>query len=77
MRQWSVPSKRGADETEEGPLKRILHDMRLNLVALLVLVAMVTAGSLILRNALLRSAQSMGTALSRNYAAEESNNLCV
>lgn len=57
--------------------KRILHDMRLNLVALLVLVAMVTAGSLILRNALLRSAQSMGTALSRNYAAEESNNLSV
>ena len=57
--------------------KRILHDMRLNLVALLVLAIMATAGSLLLRNALLRNAQSMAIALSRNYAAEESNNLSV
>ena len=57
--------------------KRILRDMRLNLAGLLILVVMASAGSLLLRTSLLRSAQSMGSALSRNYAAEESNKLSV
>ena len=57
--------------------KRILHDMRLNLAGLLILVVMAFTGSLLLRTALLRNAQSMGIALSRNYAAEETNNLSV
>ena len=57
--------------------KRVLRDMRLNLAGLLILVVMASAGSLLLRTSLLRSAQSMGSALSRNYAAEESNKLSV
>ena len=57
--------------------KRVLNDMRLNLAGLLLLVVMAVVGSLLLRTALLRNAQSMGVALSRNYAAEESNNLSV
>ena len=57
--------------------KRVLYDLRLNLAGLLILVVMAGAGALLLRTALLRNAQSMGDALSRNYAAEETNNLSV
>ena len=57
--------------------KRVLHDMRLNLAGLLILVVMASAGGLLLRTALLRNSQSMGIALSSNYAAEASNNLSI
>lgn len=57
--------------------KRVLHDMRLNLAGLLILVVMASAGGLLLRTALLRNSQSMGIALASNYAAEASNNLSI
>lgn len=57
--------------------KRMFRDMQLNVAGLLILVILALISSLLLRTALLRNAQSMGVALSRNYAAEESNNLSV
>lgn len=55
----------------------MFRDMQLNVAGLLILVILALISSLLLRTALLRNAQSMGVALSRNYAADESNNLSV
>ena len=56
---------------------RVLRRMRLNVVAFVVLVILSSMGMGLVRWALLESAQYTGTALSRNYAAEERSNLAV
>ena len=56
---------------------RVLRRMRLNMVAFVVLVILSSMGMGLVRWALLESAQYTGTALSRNYAAEERSNLAV
>lgn len=56
---------------------RVLRRMRPNAAAFAMLVLLSFAGMGIIRWALLESAQYTGTALSRNFAAEESSNLAV
>ena len=56
---------------------RVLRRMRLNAVAFVVLVILSSMGMGLVRWVLLESAQYTGTALSRNYAAEERSNLAV
>ena len=51
--------------------------MRLPLCTLLALSVLAAFGIVLLRSTLLKNAYNTGTALSRNYAAEESNNLAV
>ena len=57
--------------------KDMLRHGRINIFAFLVLVILASSGLLLLRTKLLQNAQSLGMSLSRNYAAEESNNLTV
>ena len=57
--------------------RRVLRRMRPNAAAFVMLVLLSVVGMGIIRWALLESAQYTGTALSRNFAAEESSNLAV
>ena len=57
--------------------RRVLRRMRPNAAAFAMLVLLSVVGMGLIRWALLESAQYTGTALSRNYAAEESSNLAV
>lgn len=56
---------------------RVLRRMRLNIAAFATLLVLSAMGMGLVRWALLESAQYTGTALSRNYAAEERGNLGV
>lgn len=56
---------------------RVLRRMRLNIAAFAALLVLSAMGMGLVRWALLESAQYTGTALSRNYAAEERGNLGV
>ena len=57
--------------------RRLLHSMRANVAALLVLVIAGLVGYSLLRADLLKNAQSTGTALAGSYAAEEYSSLVV
>ena len=57
--------------------RRVLRRMRPNAAAFVMLVLLSVVGMGIIRWALLESAQYTGTALSRNFAAEEHSNLAV
>lgn len=56
---------------------RLLRRMRVHIVVLAALIAAGVAGFQVLRVELLKNAQSTGTSLARNYAAEERNKLVV
>ena len=60
-----------------GRWREVLFHMRLPLCTLLALSVLAAFGIVLLRSTLLKNAYNTGTALSRNYAAEESNNLAV
>lgn len=57
--------------------RRIIHDMRLQLVALVLLVSLMLLGMLAVYRALLQNAQNTGAALAHSYAAEEQSTLSV
>ena len=57
--------------------RHVLREMRINIIAFTVLLALSAAGLVIVGRALLRNARDTGTALARSYAAEESGSLAV
>ena len=57
--------------------RRVVHDMRLQLVALVLLTSLMVLGMLAIYRALLQNAQDTGAALARSYAAEEQSALSV
>lgn len=63
--------------TLRARLKLTLVNMRLNFIALAGLVALSVLGVLVIRSALFENARETGTALARNYAAEEQSDLTV
>lgn len=54
-----------------------MQRVRIYLIALLVLLILGLCGYSVLRTALLKNAQSMGSSLARSYASEEKSNLSV
>ena len=57
--------------------RRVLHQMRPNLVVLVFLALLGAASFWLLRTELLKNAQDLGTSLAQSYASEERNNLTV
>ena len=58
-------------------LRRILHNVRLNLAVFAVVIAMALGGIAILRSTLLRNTWDTGVSVANNYAAQESGELRV
>lgn len=57
--------------------KLVLNKLGLSLCAFAALVVLAVLGILLIRSTLLRNARDTGTALSRSFAAEESNSLAM
>lgn len=62
---------------QEKRWRLVLKNMRLTLVAFAALILLALAGCILIYHTLLRNAYDTGSALSRSYAAEESDNLAV
>lgn len=56
---------------------RIFKEMRIYFIVILLLAVLGAAFHAVLRQALLKNFQEVGTALARSYVSEESNNLTV
>lgn len=77
-RHPSHPDKPGTGGKKRSTRRhRVLRRMRLNVAVFAALLILSAMGMGLVRWALLESAQYTGTALSRNYAAEERSNLAV
>ena len=57
--------------------RRVLHQMRPNLIVLVLLALLGGASFALLRTELLKNAQDLGASLAQSYASEERNNLTV
>ena len=56
---------------------RIFKELRIYFIVILLLAVLGAAFHAVLRQALLKNFQEVGTALARSYVSEESNNLTV
>ena len=57
--------------------KKVFKSLRLYIIVIVVIAVLGTAYQAILKDALLRNFQELGTALAKSYVSEESNNLTV
>ena len=63
--------------SREKKKKKVFKSLRLYIIVIVVIAVLGTAYQAILKDALLRNFQELGTALAKSYVSEESNNLTV